>query len=80
MATRRVRGETGATFEVDASMLDGPEERAVDYRGSSAPPPTSAITRAPARPRPSGLIRAAVIVLIWFAVAIVYAWGHGHHG
>jgi hypothetical protein len=46
MSTRRVRGETGALFEVDASML-APTDREQGYRESSAPPRATEIQPAP---------------------------------
>jgi len=45
MGTRPVRSESGAVFDVDASMVD--DVVSGGYRTSSAPPPTTAIRPAP---------------------------------
>jgi hypothetical protein len=68
MSTRAVRGESGAIFEVDASMVDVPPEGG--YRTSGAPPPAHAIRPAP----PSTLWsqeRVAAVTLSVLVLAIV---------
>ncbi len=47
--SRQVRGETGALFEIDASMIDEPRSLDGPFRAPAGPLPAHAIK--PARPR-----------------------------
>lgn len=72
MSTRPVRGESGAIFEVEASMLDETSERAKDYRASSAPPSTSAILPAAPRASVDGRVVGAFIVSMGILLALAF--------
>ena len=73
MGIRRVRGESGAVFEVDDSMLGDDASVERGYRESNALPRASAITP-PAPARASDRSGAApLVVLLYVAVVFVIA-------
>ena len=72
MATRPVRGESGAIFEVEASMLDESSDGAKDYRASSAPPSTSAILPAEPRAGVDGRVVGSFIVAMGIVLAAFF--------
>jgi hypothetical protein len=77
MATRRVRGETGAIFEVDASMVHLAPS-GTDYRTSSAMPHVREI-HGPAETPPRSDVPIAVqiagyVLAVLDGVGIVIGW------
>ena len=75
MSTRRVRGETGALFEVDASML-APTLREQGYRESSAPPLASEIQAPPrAALRTDTIVATASGLAVVLGVVFVFVLG-----
>lgn len=67
---RKVRGESGAVFDVEASMIDAPPEANVGFRDPAvAPPGLAAIKPAPLPPpRVSPLVGLTLTVLALFAL------------
>jgi hypothetical protein len=67
---RKVRGDSGALFDVDPSMVDAPPETNVGFRDpAAAPPGLAAIKPAPPPPpRVSPLVGLTLTVLALFAL------------